>query len=160
MPTNTYNVIISSTVASPTATISLGTIPSTYKNLRLILAQKGTDGSAGRTALRFNGDSGSNYHYVQWASTNSSTNSDQNDSVTYCMIGYNANNNVLQTVDICGYNSTAFYKSTLAQHGDSYPEVGQVLATWRNTAAITSIDVICLGTFATGTNVTLYGLAA
>jgi hypothetical protein len=159
MPTNTYNPIFTQTLASPSASIEIGTVPSTYKHLRLILNQRGTDGTAGRTALRFNGDTASNYHYVQWGSTNTSTTSDQSLSVNYAMVGYNADDNMLNRVDIFGYNTTQFNKTIMSVHGDNYPEVGQIASTWRNTNAITSISVICLGVFPTGTNVTLYGLA-
>lgn len=157
MATPTYTAIASHTLTSPSASYDFGTLPTTYKHLRLIVTQVQTDGSAGRTFVRFNNDTASNYHYVQFGSSNTSTTSDQSDSVNYAMIGYNNDKNVLNRADIFGYRSS-FGKTVLSLHGDNYPEVGLICSTWRNSAAITSLQVGCLGTFATGTNVTLYGL--
>lgn len=158
MPTNTYTVIQSYTFPSAAATVTLNTLPTTYTNLKLVVVLPSVAATAGRTALRFNGDTASNYHYAQFGSSNTSTTADQSDSVNYCMIGYNNGTHALTITDIPGYRTTNFNKTIYSFIGSPYPEVGNICSTWRNTAAITSIQVYGLGTFPAGTNVTLYGL--
>jgi hypothetical protein len=161
MPTTTYDVIQSYTFASAASSITLNTLPTTYTHLKLISVSPAVSSTAGRTGLRFNGDSNANYHYLQIGSTNGSTTSDTADGVSYALTGYNAGSNSMQIMDIHGYRSTAFNKSIYAHHGDTYPERGWMVSTWNNTAAITTIEVFCLsGTFPAGTNITLYGIVS
>lgn len=161
MPTNTYDVIQSYTFASAGGSITLNTLPTNYTHLRIVNVRPAVSSSAGRTALRFNGDSGANYHYLQIGSTNTSTTSDTADSVTYALSGYNAGSNGMEMIDIHGYRSTNFNKSIYSHLGDTYPERGWLVSTWNNTAAITTIEVFCLsGTFPAGTNITLYGMVS
>jgi len=160
MPTNTYDVIQSYTLPSNAASFTFNTLPITYTHLRLVSVSPAVSSTAGRTAVRFNGDSGSNYHYLQIGSSNTSTTSDTADGVTYCMTGYTNGSNNMQVAEIHGYQSTSFNKSLYSHHGDTYPEVGFMVSTWNNTAVITSIQVFCLGTLAAGTNITLYGIVS
>jgi hypothetical protein len=161
MPTNTYDVIQSYTFSSASGSITLNTLPTSYTHLKLICAIPAVGSSAGRTGLRFNGDSAANYHYLQAGSTNTSTSSDTADGVAYALTGYNAGSNGMQVIDIHGYRSTAFNKSIYSHMGDTYPERGWMVSTWNNTAAITTIEVFCLaGTFPAGTNITIYGIVS
>jgi hypothetical protein len=158
MPTNTYNAIETTTLASTATSFTFATIPQTYQNLVVVTNTTAASGTAGRTALRFNGDSGANYHHAQFGASNTTWGPEQDDSITYAMTGYYNNANSLQVTEVMGYKSTDFNKNVLSRFGDNYPEVGMMASTWRNTAAITSIQVICLGVFPVGTIITLYGL--
>ena len=161
MPTNTYSAIQTYTFASASGSITLNTLPTSYTHLKLICAVPAVASTSGRTAVRFNGDSGANYHYLQIGSTNTTTTSDTADSVTYALTGYNAGSNGMQVLDIHGYRSTAFNKSLYSHIGDTYPERGWMVSTWNNTAAVTTIEVFCVGgTFPAGTNVSLYGIVS
>lgn len=160
MPTNTYDVIQSYTFASAASSVTLNTLPISYTNLRLVHVSPAVSSTPGRVTLRFNGDSDSNYHHLQWGASNTSTTSETSDNMTYAMIGYNSSSNNMQISEIHGYRSTSFNKSVYSHHGDTYPEVGVMLSTWNNTAVITSIQVLCFGTFPAGSNITLYGMVS
>jgi hypothetical protein len=157
---NTYELIEARTLASATSTITLDTLPTTYENLILKLTTPvSNSNTAGRTILRFNSDTGSNYHYKYLGSSNASVSGGNETNSAYTLIGYYGGANSISIVDILGYRSS-FHKTSVTRYGNNYPEAAIGVNVWRNTTAITSITVSCLGTFPVGTKVALYGLAA
>lgn len=159
MPTPTYTLIQSTTLTSTTSSIVLDTLPTNYENLVLkVTTPTGGGGTAGRTFLRFNSDSGSNYHHKVLGSSGSSV-SHGRESQSYALIGYYGSANSVSIVDIMGYRSS-FHKSSAIRYGNSYPESAVQVSVWRNTAAITEITVGCLGVYPVNTKVALYGLVA
>jgi hypothetical protein len=156
---NTYELIEARTLSSTASSIVLDTLPTTYENLVLKLTTPTTNATSGRTILRFNSDTGSNYHYKYLGSSGSSVSGGNETNNTYALIGYYGGANSISIVDILGYRSS-FHKSSVTRYGNNYPEAAIGVNVWRNTTAITSITVGCLGTFPVGTKVALYGLAA
>jgi hypothetical protein len=159
MPISTYDLIQATTLTSTNSDIVLNTLPTTYENLILkVTTPTSGGGSAGRTFLRFNSDSGSNYHHKVLGSSGTSVSTGR-ESQTYALIGYYGGANSVSIVDIMGYRSS-FHKSSAIRYGNNYPESAVQVSVWRNTAAITQITVGCLGVFPINTKVSLYGLVA
>jgi|688.fasta_scaffold86347_4 hypothetical protein len=158
MPTPTYDLIQSTTLTSTSSSIVLNTLPTNYENLVLKITTPTTNATAGRTFLRFNSDSGSNYHHKVLGASGTGVNT-ASENQTYALIGYYSGANSVSIVDIMGYRSS-FHKSSAIRYGNNYPESAVQISTWRNTAAITDITVGCLGVYPVNTKVALYGLVA
>jgi len=165
--TSSYESIASSSPTSGTS-ITLSSIPSTYKHLQLRYAIN--TGAFEYIRLRFNGDSGSNYtSHVLWA-RNGSTGAEGYTAAGSALI---YSNNVEGTtdnypnvgiIDIIDYADTSKYKTfrTFAgsdNKGQANPKsmVQLTSGAWLSTSAINSITIIS-GTYSSGTQFSLYGI--
>lgn len=169
MATNTYVALDKVTVGTATGTISFTGINQGYTDL-VIVAKYGTSGSGNSMGMRFNGDTGSNYSITTLYGTGSSALSDRASNQTYSLFAYNITSSSSSTLDtqtilnIQNYSNTTTNKTVLertASIGSAYPGTEAGVTLWRNTAAITSIDLISIGyTFQTGSTFSLYGIRA
>lgn len=158
--TATYRPLATVTLASSASSVTFSNIPSTYRDLILVI--QGTNTSSGNSRLRVNGDSGNNYNQVRMygaggAGSDSASNIDSLDmSSMTTSSGYQA---VIQLMD---YSATDKHKTILSRTQES--NISAVLANagrWANTAAITSITMFTSsGSYATGTTLNLYGIVA
>ena len=165
----TYDLIATSTPSgSTTATFnSLGS----YTDL---IIQCYTAGSGtGDVYLRFNGDSGANYYYLQGSSTATNTfdNASSSGASSIPVVGsYNSPqgtpNFVATEVTIPEYGNAivknvnwrvSYISNPATPAGNSGFGSGH----WRSTSAITSVTLtMSTGTFASGTTINLYGVTA
>ncbi len=169
MATNTYVALDKVTVGTATGTISFNSIPQGYTDL-IIVAKYGTSGSGNSMGMRFNGDTGSNYSITTLYGTGSSALSDRASNQSYSLFAYNITSSSSSTLDtqtilnIQNYSNTTTNKTVLertASIGSAYPGTEAGVTLWRNTAAITSLQLISIGyTFQTGSTFSLYGIAA
>jgi hypothetical protein len=171
--------LISNTVASALSSLSLSSIPSTYKNL--MLTWSGINHSAANTEfnIRLNNDSGTNYdvsqvtrdgtgNYERFQTLNSI--SDDN----YTPFGYDVNlTNSIYLVKgfilIENYASTSLYKNITGSwafkpNQFSLRTTYFLNTTYKSTSAINSIDIIRTtgtATFsnAANTSIRLYGIS-
>jgi hypothetical protein len=176
--------LISETTASALASLSLSSIPSTYKQLFVVWQGIYHSASGNRFDLRFNADSAANYSAnVAILSSGSSNNfvSDTQTSTTssntlYAPFGasvtavsstnYSQMNSGWMQID--NYSSTSKFKNVSGQwvswDGFDYHQVMQYAGVYKSTTAITSLDIVRTtgaGTFsnATSTSIRLYGLS-
>jgi hypothetical protein len=166
----TYEPIATTTLGSAAATITFSSIPATYTDLRLVIVGKWvyTSASYGTIGARFNSDSGSNYSYT-WiygdgSAATSSRQTNGTEARMYLVCDTNGSSTAsLATLDIFSYAGST-NKTMLHTHSNDLNTagigVGQRVLLWRNTSAITSIQLVNIsGTdFATGTTATLYGI--
>lgn len=162
------------TLGSDNSTLASFTdVPSIYNDLRLSIVGRTDSGSTQNAGVRFNNDSGSNYTYQTMLNTDATTVvATYSQSMTFglCTIlgsaSQNANGFCSAVADIPNYIGTSFQKSWIARGytlyaGDGTNE-GRLLVVggrWKNTAAITRIDVVAAtGNFKTGSYCTLYGI--
>jgi hypothetical protein len=148
------------------STYTFSSIPSGYKSLQIRVNALANGG--GRTGVRLNGDSGSNYNYHALygfndavAATNSATTAAY---VAGYQIGPSATLPTAIITDIIDYTSTSknttirsFY-GVEKNFGTGNSEVGLSSGLWRNTAAVTSITVFCTQNYQSGTSIALYGV--
>ena len=151
MPTSTYIPLATTTLASSTATVTFSSIPSSYRDLVIVI--DGSAASAGATFLNFNADS-SNLSYVRMYGTGSSTGSDTS------RIGmWTAQSNIV--FQIMDYSATDKHKTYLARANAAGNQVAALASRWASTSAITSILIDhSTSNFDASTTFSLYGIEA
>ena len=157
---STYSTIATTTLGSAASSYTFSSIPSTYTDL--ILIRSGGISSPDEIALRFNGDTGSNYSYTNVSGYGTGTASGRGTNQTMGRGGaaWTATNNTIW--QIMNYANTTTNKTFLQRYNDPGDTVGAAVTLWRSTAAINSVQVLNLTgqNFTTGTTFTLYGITA
>lgn len=161
----TYEPIATQTLGSNNATVTFSSIPGTYTDLVLVSVFGSTVGMD--IFMRFNNDSGSNYGTIRIV-TNSNSSSVVFHSASANITGIqprtSANQQTALTTvlidNIMNYANTTTHKSVVGRY--DYPaQTEEHVGLWRNTAAITRIDLVSDGQqFGTGSVFTLYGIKA
>lgn len=151
------------TLGSAQASVSFGSIPATYRDLRLVV--NAATSAEGNIFIQVNSDTGANYSQVNMrgygaSSTGSSSGTGTNISSNYST-GLQTTSRAINTYDFMDYSVTDKHKTILirANHSD---EVDALAGRWANTAAITGIMVSANGTttFTAGSTFSLYGVVS
>jgi hypothetical protein len=164
---STYTPIQTYTLSSDN-TFTFSSIPTSYTDLILVVNNAQSVSATPGVSLRFNGDSGTNYSGTYLEGNGSSATSTRLPNQTYFVSGNNAglstSNPALIIFQIMNYSNTTTYKTILtryAQTNGAAPGVTASIGLWRNTSAITSINVTAQNTnLVAGTVATLYGILA
>lgn len=158
----TYEPIATTTLASAAASITFGSIPNTYTDLRVVM-DGSTGGSAYTLQAQFNSDTGTNYSRTVLRGDGASATSVRATSATSIGIGQFGSYRALISFDVMSYTS-GNYKTVLGQSAEDSNGSGMVYRTvglWRSTAAVTSVVLTPSGgDFNAGTTATLYGIKA
>jgi hypothetical protein len=160
MPTPTYDLIASNVVSSAVASVTFSSIPSTYRDLVIVMNPLVSTAGNG-LLMRFNSDSGGNYQNLIMRGNGSATSAFGYTNQTSVFITFGAVDNVgtITTASIFDYNQTDKHKSVLARHNSVTSVVEQIGARWANTAAINNISIIGNGVNITaGSSFYLYGI--
>lgn len=170
MATPTYEPIQTYTLGSAQSTVTFSSIPQTYTDLIIVARTSHDGGSAGSLMLRFNSDTGSSYAFTRMYADGSSAAADRGNNET---VGYIAivGNQAISTagtsiIQIQNYSNNTTRKMTFGRGSDydgGYVSLYESL--WRNTNAITSIDLkvgspATFTNFRAGSTFTLYGIAS
>jgi hypothetical protein len=157
----TFEPIATTTVGTATNMVSFTSIPSTYTDLLLIAACKYNAGG-GDLNLQFNSDTGNNYSSVRLLSVGSSASCDVSVNRSNIQSTDTGTNTTTVEAHILNYRNTGIYKNVLinAAGPASSQNAGYVCGSWRNTSAITRVDVRAESTpqWAVGSTFTLYGI--
>ena len=167
---NTYVALATQTLGSATASVTFSSISGAYTDLVLVVGSATFDFDAS-FYLQYNSDTGANYSSTRLYGDGSTAVSSRQTSVNGAQIGagQGMSSTVMQTciVHIQNYSNSTTYKTALARWNRSDAEVSATVSLWRNTNAITSINIwggYGNGTknsnMKTGTTLTLYGIAA
>jgi len=161
---STYTPIATTTLSSNNATVTFNSF-SGYTDLVLVISPANTAGSLIR--LQFNSDTGNTYSRTVLQGDGSSTTSTRSSSQAHIAIGEDAGptttlGETAFIVQIMNYSNSTTYKTVLSRENRAGLAVSATVGLWRNTAAITSIDIKQGGAaqFAIGSTFTLYGIAA
>lgn len=156
MPTPTYDLISSTTLAASSSEVLFGSIPQGYRDL--VLVANGT-GSASGGLLWFNGDlTGANYPSVVMYSDGNTPMSGVQNTLFFSVYGFESRQ--ASIVHIFDYSQADKHKTVLIRANQAGTNVGAYATRWANTAAINSILArIITGTFDAGTTFSLYGIA-
>ena len=136
--------LISTTALSGTS-VTISSIPSTYKNLVLVIQELNSNFAGGALFFRFNGDTGSNYAYQTLTSGTSSYSSNADTDIRF---GTSASSATLRyrnsgTITIKNYTSSAtkhsFWEN--AYVAGTTPNFIEGNGNWTSTSAITSITI-------------------
>ena len=166
---NSYESIATTTLSSSQATITFSSIPATYTHLQIRCISRGSIAATyTNVLLRFNSDTTSIYR-THWLDGNGTSalgeDSGASDIIYFgVQVGANANASVFGAgvCDILDYTSTNKYKVTRSLAGEDNNGngfIGLISGLWRNTAAITQIDIYPIsGNFVQYSQFALYGI--
>jgi hypothetical protein len=159
MPTPTYTLIDSVTLASSASSVTFSSIDQTYGDLVLVV-----DGKAeGKTGLylQFNGDSGSNYTTVGMQGEASGASS-YSQTLAFTNANLMAGAQGLNTVQLMAYSATDKHKTILARANFATEQVRAAAARWASTSAITQVRLFMDSgrNFQIGTTLNLYGITS
>ena len=159
----TYVPLATQTLGSATASVTFSSISGAYTDLVLVVNGTLSSGGYIDSYVRFNSDSGTNYSRTYLFGDGGSTVSGRNSAATGLGFVYmNSTDRAAIVINIMNYANATTYKTATTR--TTAPGSGGVTAAyvglWRNTAAITTIEIVTGNTFAIGSTFTLYGIAA
>ncbi len=159
---STYEPIATNTLGSGQSSITFSSIPSTYTDLVLVAAIKGT--STIYRQLTVNGDNGSNYSITELIGDGSTASSSRQSSATAMgmMEATNSSSDgtAVSIFNFMNYANTTTYKTVITR-SNKHNRTGAIVGLWRSTSAINSITLSAFSnTYATGSTFTLYGIKA
>jgi hypothetical protein len=153
-----FESIATTVITSDTASVTFSSIPQTYKHLQVRCLMRNTEGASGQSGLymRFNSDTASNYSWHRLYGDGASVTSGASTSTSSMLAGIGARTGSLAStfgvavIDVLDYVNTNKYTTIrgLTGHdtnGGGYASLGS--GNWRNTAAVTTIDLITDATF-------------
>jgi len=170
---STYTPIATTTLGSAQASYTFSSISGSYTDLVLIINGYAVTQENSVLCQVGNGsaDTGSNYSTTTLAGNGTSALSNRQSSQTYMRfqsyggLSISSSNPAVITAHFMNYANTTTNKTVLSranQTTGTYPAVEAGVNLWRSTSAIDTIKVFPFtgASFATGTTLTLYGIAA
>jgi hypothetical protein len=159
---STYTPIATTTLGSAAASVTFSSIAGTYTDLVIVINGAYASSDDGSPGLRFNSDTGGNYSETLIDGNGSSASSGRDSNATSAILGSMSATISTNIINVMNYANTTTYKTSISRGNNTANRVRAYAALWRNTAAITSIQIITNATpnFATGSTFTLYGISA
>jgi hypothetical protein len=155
---STYTKIASTTLSSSTATVAFSSIPATYTDLVLVINKTSTTSASPLIYINFDG--GNNYSETFLRGDGSSANSGRISSTGFINTASNPGTAMMNTiVNFQNYSNTTTYKTVLWRGNATDGQVVAGVGLWRNTAAITTVEISFALANTTAT-LNLYGIAA
>ena len=165
----TYEPIATTTISgTSTNQVTFSSIAATYTDLRIVIAAGETGGGNG-AFITFNNDGGTGSLYsftrlVGDGSTASSARGTNRNTNTWVLgngIAVPTTPTDVATIDIMNYSNTTTFKTSLARENNAASGTVANVILWRNTAAITRVDITySAANFANASTFTLYGIAS
>lgn len=152
--------LATTTLGATAASVTFGSIPATYRDLRLVIAAKNSTNSQGIRA-QFNDDTAANYSYIVMYGTGSSAASGAGSSLGYADLGVNRTTDQSTLVDIIDYSATDKHKTLLVRSDNSSELTLTYADRWASNSAITKIKVYPSdNSFTAGSTFSLYGIVS
>lgn len=163
--TTQYFALANVTITTPQSTLTFGSIPSSYRDLRLVVSAKHTNASR-YTTFRVNGDTGSTYGAMQMFGDGSTNQGASYSASTRFVLNNNyfesSSSFAIGVIDFLDYAATDKHKNLLWRSGLASTVVNTACGRWASLSAITSVVLDSTdggsNTFAAGTTFTLYGV--
>ena len=158
-----YVALANITLGTARTSVTFSSIPATYRDLAMVI--NGSVATATSFYYRLNGDTGTNYSFVNVQGFNPPTSgtSTDNKMVPWAPNNLVANQPFLLTTNFMDYSATDKHKTALHRIGGQAGGetwVAMTAARWANTAAITTILVESGANFNAGATFALYGIAS
>lgn len=163
----TYEPLATQTLSTLAADVYFTSIPQTYTDLVLVQSLNGA--SHLTVGFRVNGSNTSIYSSTELAGNGSTASSTRQTSDSYARLtnfgGPDTTGRSLVISSFMNYSNSTTFKTVMTRcnnAGGSFPGVQVSAALWRNTAAITSINILTASgaSYAVGSTFTLYGIKA
>ena len=170
---NTYTLIQAQTLASSAASVTFSSIPATYTDLVVRMSVRSDRANvADGLFLKFNSDTASVYSSTYLSVNNSDSivgsgrgTGTSSDVYYYYTDGANATSNTFSNTELYIPSYTASQNkplslTSMAEGNTAAFSMGANAGLWRNTAAITSINIVSFvgANFVTGSSFYLYGI--
>jgi len=159
---STYTPIATTTLSSNQSSVTFNSL-SGYTDLIIVSNSKNNTGSNYYLTAQFNSDTGSNYSSTRFQGDGSAAASTRYTNATEAKIGYTYTTDfTLGIFQIQNYSNSTTYKTCLSRSNNASQIVMAIVSTWRNTNAITSIDLKMEASaqIVAGSTFTLYGILA
>lgn len=161
----TYEKIFTNTLSSDTSSVTFSSIPQTYTDLFFVM--NGSDTGNVQIAVRFNGDSSSNYSMQALTGNGTTAYTTNSTNANLIQFGWDAyltpTYSYNAIINVQNYSNSTTFKTVLGRANNAGTGVTETVALWRSTSAITSMTLLqSYGTdlFKTGSTFTLYGIKA
>ena len=163
----TYTPIATTTGNGSSGTISFTSISGSYTDLIVIANARLVSATSSLITMRFNNDSATNYSFTALYGTGTAAASNRASNQTGVLINGQinyipsaANTFFYSQTNVLNYSNATTYKSLLTRTQENATEA--IVGLWRNTSAITRIDLLLdsSGVFTTDSTFTLYGIQA
>ena len=166
--TGSYESIATASGTGSSGTISFTSIPATYKHLQVRLLSRSDSAGLNQVYIQFNSDTAGNYSNHLLLGDGSSASSSNTVNAVRMSISLQGGSSTAaniygaSVIDVLDYADTNKYKTLRGLGGADANGSGYVWyssGNWRNTNAITSIQIIAEnGNFTTASNFALYGI--
>lgn len=164
----TYEPIATTTLSTATSSVTFSSISGSYTDLVVVVNSSQETTGTYSSYIQLNGDTGNNYSRIMLYGTGSAAGSAlQSNNPSLYLGTWNAaqssTDRQVLIINFNNYSNTTTYKTMLGRYNVAGVEVGAGVGTWRNTAAITSINLASgsgANNFASGSTFTLYGIKA
>lgn len=159
LPTPTYTLIQEHTLSAAQTSVTLSSIPSTYKDL-VVECFYASTGTLANFSWQFNGDTGTNYSITWLDGNGSSVGSYREVNRSSGILGAEYPESAGYAIGhIFSYSNTNIYKTAICRHGVAGKNLAMWANLWRSTAAISSITILWAATANTnGVTVRLWGI--
>jgi hypothetical protein len=161
---STYEPIATTTLGSAASSVTFSSISGSYTDLVLVVDYS-LNVSNSSLFVRLNGDTGSNYSYTRLSGTGSAASSGRGTSsdqarITADTTAQSASTRQIVTINLMNYSNSTTYKTFLVRY-NSTGGTEAFVDLWRNTAAVTSVQIKGFDGTAiieSGATFTLYGI--
>lgn len=161
MPTATYDLITETTLGSNSASVTISSIPSTYKDFVVEYIGSLTS-SPNDIWMYFNGDETANYNRTWFSTVNQTSSptagSGRNTGIGGHYVFYGGTTLSYGRVEVFSYANTNVNKSVLSRGTAADTASGLVTSMWRSTAAVNSIKLTSPVNFTSGSIFRVWGI--
>jgi len=163
----TYTPIATTTITTAAASYTFSSIPSTYTDLVLVSNVRSTRSATDSSLyLRLNSDTATNYSATVLKGNGTIAQSDRFTNVSSAYVALNVNASLTASgsftpvlLNLNNYSNTTTFKTILSRESFAGGEVAAIVALWRSTAAISSIQLLDpVANIEVGSTFTLYGI--
>jgi len=158
---NTYVALATTTASGGETSISFTSISGSYTDL--VLQGNTIATTPYELFVQFNSDTGTNYSNTYLEGNGTSASSGRSTTTALMAMAYSSSTNPTATIiNIQNYSNTTTYKTLLSRSSAASATASAWVGLWRNTAAITSIQLKLTSakTFSAGATFSLYGIAS
>lgn len=160
----TYEPIATTTLGTAAASVTFSSISGSYTDLVLVCSVQAS--GVEDLCIRFNSDTGTNYSRTTMSGTGSSAVSNRATSQTSAFVDRygipptSGSSFATYLINIMNYSNSTTYKTVLSRSSEASGGTDAIVNLWRNTSAITSIDIqmASLYNLSSGSTFSLYGI--
>lgn len=159
----TYKPLQSVSLTAASTSVTFSGIDQGYTDLMIVTNFAMSENNKYAHYVQLNGDTGSNYSRTILHGNGTSAGSARQSNNTSLYFGtwiedMDTTDRAVTNMFFNNYSNTTIFKTVIGRYNVASKEVGAGVGVWRNTAAITSINLATDGTYIAGSTFDLYGI--